>query len=129
LSEEVDIVATLERLLPALERIHAIVRARKNDGWSLFRSDETWVYHTAEDEPELTCDVCLRLARNYKYDGEQVRTEFPAREVIEPTVTRPNVHEDPQYYWLRGRCRCIMYFDDHVQTLRARLADEMRRVI
>ena len=126
---DIDIVGTLERILGGLDRIAAIVRARKNDGWSLFRSDETWVYHTAEDAPELTCPICLEFARDFSFDGEEVRSEFPAREVIEPIVTRPNVHEDPQYHWLKGRCRCTIIFDDHVQTLRARLADEMREVL
>lgn len=126
---DIDITGTLERILGGLDRIAAIVRFRKNDGWSLFRSDETWVYHTATDEPERTCDICLEFARDYDFDGEKVRTEFPAREVIEPTVTRPNVHEDPQYHWLRGRCRCTIIFDDHVQTLTSRLADEMREVL
>lgn len=129
LSEEIDITGTLQSLLSGMERLAAIVRQRKNDGWSLFRSDETWKYFTAQDEPELTCDDCLRLARNEDYTGDEVRTDFPAREIVEPITVRPNVHEDPQYYYLRGRCRCVMIFQDYIQTLTERLADEMRRVL
>ena len=125
---DIDITGTLERILGGLDRIAAIVRFRKNDGWSLFRFDETWIYHTATDEPELTCDVCLGFAKDTKFDGEQVRTGFPAREVTDPIEVRPNVHEDPQYYWLRGRCRCTLKFDDPVGTLTLRLLREMGAV-
>ena len=117
----------LQDLYESLKRVAALIRGRKDDGWTLFRSDETWVYHTATYETDLTCDVCLKFARN-DYDGERVRTDFPAREVTDPIEVRPNVHEDPQYYWLRGRCRCTLKFDKHVETLTTRLADEMRRV-
>ena len=119
----------IQDLYESLKRVAALIRGRKDDGWTLFRSDETWVYHTATDDPDLTCDVCLGFAKDTDFDGEQVRNDFPAREVIEPIVTRPNVHEDPQYHWLRGRCRCTIIFDDHVQTLTSRLANEMREVL
>ena len=106
----------------------AIVTFRKNDGWELFEPDETWTYFTAQDEPERTCDICLGIARNMDYTGDEVKRDFPAREIIEPITIRPNVHEDPQYYFLKGRCRCTMVFQHYIDTLGERLVGEMREV-
>jgi len=112
-----------------MRRLAGIVTFRKDDGWELFKSDETWTYFTAQDEPERTCPICLGLAQNFDYSGDELKRDFPAREITESTRIRPNVHEDPQYHFLKGRCRCIMEFQDYIQTLTERLADEMRKVL
>lgn len=122
----------LESVRNQLQRIAAIVRSRKNDGWDAFLDDEVWEYFTEQDE--RVCPVCEGFGSQFEFVGSDIPALFPEQqsENLSDTMHRhraPNVHEAVNLYPdLRGECRCNMFWRDGFMTLVMRLAREMELV-
>ena len=112
-----------------LRRIAALVRGRKNDGWSAFRDDEEWEYYTEQDD--RVCPVCEAFGRDSPFSGSEVEWFFPDQYAADKSDAMrrhryPNVHESANLYPdLRGVCRCNIFWRDPFMTLVNRLAEEM----
>ena len=112
-----------------LRRIAALVRGRKEDGWTAFREDEVWEYFTEMDE--RVCPVCEAFGRDSPYSGPDVEWFFPDQYSADMSDALgrhrySNVHASVNLYPdLRGNCRCNMFWRDPFMTLVNRLALEM----
>lgn len=128
----IRVSGSIESVKGQLQRIAALVRGRKNDGWSAFLDDEVWEYFTEQDE--RVCPVCEGFGSQFEFTGTDVPTLFPDQTSVNTGDTMhrhraPNVHEATNLYPdLRGVCRCNIFWKDGFMTLVNRLAMEMEMV-
>ena len=112
-----------------LRRIAALIRGRKNDGWTAFREDEVWEYYN--DPASNVCPVCEGFGRDTPYSGDEIAWFFPDQYPADMSDAMrrhryPNVHESVNLYPdLLGECHCDMFWRDPFMTLVNRLALEM----
>ena len=130
----IRVSGSLESVKQQLMRIAAIVRGRKNDGWTSFLDDEVWEYFTEQDD--LVCPVCEGFGQKYEFTGPEIKDEFTEQMPTNYSDTMyrhraPNVHIDhvtEDGSPLRGKCRCNMFWRDGFMTLVNRLGREMEMV-
>ena len=128
----IRVSGSLESVKLQLRRIAALIRARKNDGWTAFLDDEVWDYFTEQDE--RVCPICEGFGMGFEFSGPDITTLFPDQTSVNQSDTMhrhrsPNVHESTNLYPdLRGVCRCNMFWRDGFMTLVNRLAREMEMV-
>ena len=119
---EIVLSGDLETLLQQSLQIKAISEFRKLSGWALFQDDEEWVYEIQMDEK--VCEVCRNYGFIRNFRGSDIPIEFPDREVSDSkTELSPRVHK--RRYWLKGICRCWMWWRDVGFTLAERLGREL----
>ena len=122
---------SLDEVYRKLLAAKAVTSYRKVDGWKLFQSDETWTYETQHDAK--VCPVCQSFESYFGsgLSGIVIPLVLPEWHRTHPIVDLPNnaiypnVHEMPEYSWLRGICRCIAYFNDYLFVLAERLMREI----
>lgn len=124
---EIIVSGALSEILGKMEKIDVVVKNRKMNGWALFQDDEEWIYETQQDEK--VCPVCETYGYNRDYRGSEVPLEFPEKSIVEPTLVEPNVHDMLEFQYLSGKCRCYIWWKDHMFTLTERLGEEMLEVI
>ena len=128
----IRVSGSLESVKGQLQRIAAIVRFRKSEGWAAFLEDEVWEYFTEQDD--RVCPVCEGFGMQFELSGLDVTSLFPDQVSANRSDTMhrhryPNVHESANLYpGLRGQCRCSMFWRDGFMTLVDRLAREMEEV-
>lgn len=105
------------KLLAAL----AVIIYRKNAGWSMFQDDELWDYETQKDE--RVCPVCWAFER--QWIGSEIPTEFTMKYRLGQNTVHPNTHENQDYTFLHGECRCNLIWHGYLEVLIRRLFDEM----
>jgi len=115
-----------------LLNIAALVRFRKEYGWSPFHDDEVWEYYTEQDD--RVCPDCEGFGSQFEIIGSDILNLFPEQQSLNlaDSLHRhrwPDVHDASNLYPdRRGKCRCNMFWREPVRTLAERLHDEITQI-
>lgn len=120
----ITISGTLDEIHTTVRGMLAITTYRKHAGWTMFQDDELWDYETQKDE--RVCPVCWSF--EHEWVGSEIPVEFITKWRTGQNVVYPNTHDNQDYTFLRGECRCSLIWRDYLEVLTARLFDELAEV-
>ena len=102
-----------------------VTSERNGAGWDLWQPDEEWQYIPIFDE--RVCPICEGFEG--VWNGTQIPFNLPDTDNNHPfqdlanNERYPNVHDT--YLELKGKCRCVIRFNDYLRTLADRLMAEI----
>lgn len=126
----ITITGSLDEVYAKLLAAKTVTSYRKESGWLLFQSDETWNYQAEHDDK--TCPWCLSLESYFSngLNGIAMPLMLPTWKRSHPTKfllnneIYPDSHE-LDYVYARGLCRCVATFLDYLPVLASRLMVEI----
>ena len=123
---EILVFGNILEVRKEIKTLLAITTHRKYNGWPAYQEDEEWSYHAFPDD--RVCPVCKEYHYITTFSGPDISHNFPDNFPLDPsdTMKRQRAAEvhvtNPD---LRGDCRCIIRWQDPVNTLAERLHREM----
>lgn len=124
MSRVVRVAGSLRTVRDTLSRIRAQMAMRDAIGWSQFLADEYWEYRSQRDEK--VCPICEANDLDHLFIGDEISTKFPSNTYREkPKEVHPQVHIDNP--WLKGECRCSLFWMNFPEILYDRLHEELLR--
>lgn len=123
------LTGTLFELRQQAGAIAEVTEYRNAIGWTIFQSDERWLYVT---HPELgtVCPKCS-LYGGHVFNGDQIPVKFEHKtyDPFTPFMARPRTHQPDLSQFFDEECHCDLIWQDALDCLERRLHREKEEAI